>query len=145
MRLSEELRVAHLPVAFEPHGVLIQVALVCGAFGLALVSALAGCCRLRPRGQYVAGHCRDTLELNRRSVALVVVNWTDRVVVTVCYVDLDIFLNGVEEWGEATGFIERGVEGVLILDCGLTVAQPGENFVPKRIYNLNLVIVCIRY
>ena len=73
MRLSEELRVAHLPVTFEPHGILIQVALVCGAFGLALVSALAGCCRLR-RGQYVAGDCRHTLELNRRSVALVVVN-----------------------------------------------------------------------
>jgi hypothetical protein len=51
MKCSKELRVAILPVAFEPHGgvSLIKVALIGGALGLALVASLTRCGRISPR------------------------------------------------------------------------------------------------
>ena len=51
MKCSKELRVAILPVAFEPHGgiSLIQVALIGGALGLALVATLTRSGGVSPR------------------------------------------------------------------------------------------------
>ena len=59
-RSSKELGVAHLPIAFQAHGVLVQVALISGALGLSLVPALARRSGLSRR-QYVPGYARHTL------------------------------------------------------------------------------------
>ena len=43
-------------------------------------------------------------------------------VVTVCYVYLDVFLDWVKEGSKATWLVEGRIECIIILDCSFPVA-----------------------
>jgi hypothetical protein len=48
---------------------------------------------------------------------------------------------------DTAGLVQARIEGLLVLQCRLTVAEPGENLVVKRIdyFDFVIVSVCHRY
>jgi hypothetical protein len=66
-------------------------------------------------------------------------------IVTIRYVDFNVFFEWVEKGSETTWLIESRIESIIILDRSFTVAQPREHLVPKWIYYLYLVVISVSH
>ena len=135
-----------MAVTFESHGgvSLVKVTLVGRALGIALVSALASCGGIRSSALKNL-YNRHISQLNRLCIALVIVHHTNRMIVTIRYVNLNVFFDWVKEGSETTGLIESRIECIIILDRSFTVAEPREHLIPKWIYYLYLVVISVSH
>jgi hypothetical protein len=71
------------------------------------------------------------------------VHITDAVVVAIGYEHFDVVHSWVKDAADATGFVQTGIECLIVGEGGLSITKPREDFIVEWVNYLYLMVVSI--